>query len=997
MASARPLTFAELLRRYRRAAHLSQETLAELAGLSRRAVSDLERTPQRVPRQDTAELLAEALGLAAQERARFLAVAARRYRVQGTLAVPGSARPNPTTPLHQAILTPLVGRGEELARLERQLQGTEPPVLLLAGEPGIGKTRLLREAAERAHKEGWTVLEGGCHRGDAQGPYAPLLGALAHHLAGQSPSQLQINLQGCAWLVRLLPELQETAVVPLDTWSLPPDQARRLLFAAVARFLRNVAGPSGTLLVLDDLQWAGQDALNVLASLMREPLVPPMRVLGAYRTTDVHPGDDLSALLVDLLREGLLAQTRIQPLEGPEAAELLGMALRGREDAAVVERVLQRCGGVPFFLLSCARALHVGALADARADVPWDAAASIRQRVAALPAGARHLLGVAAVIGRTASQALLGAVLARPEDEVLTLAEANCAAGLLLESGSEAYEFAHDLIREVVEGDLSAGRRRLLHRRIAEALEGRPETDGTQGTEGIQEKGRNGQRRRAAEVAYHFLEADERARALPHVLLAGEQAEALYAHAEAEHHYRTAATLAHELGDHAREAEALEQLASTVLLLGHQAEALALAERAIQRYQSLGDREGEFRVLGRSLELLGPAALARAQSRADSVGEADGVPAASPGLATLYNGLAQVYFTGSRFPASWAAATRAEQVARAAHDDAALVQALHWRIEGAGALGEDRLQAQLDLIPLAERVGDLWVLMFTLVDIALIYLHDHGDFARAKSYLERALDAAERRGSIWGIVFTLAAWVEYHYFAGEWEQGRAIAVRAVAIMRQTERAGTHTALIALGLLDLVEGRGQDAEHQLGQGLALAASEGDLAALRWGGRLLAERDLVAGDAAAALARLEPLLDRPGLQEWDVAPLLPLVAWAQLALDKDEAAAATLAASKARCGRLWLVDALRMEAMLARKPGRWGEAEAALEETLTLCRAMPYPYAETKALYVFGQVHAAKGEPGRAREKYEQALAICARLGEGLYRRQIEQALGDLNAD
>ena len=474
MASARPLTFAELLRRYRRAAHLSQETLAELAGLSRRAVSDLERTPQRVPRQDTAELLAEALGLAAQERARFLAVA-RRYLVQGTLAVPGFARPNPTTPQHQAILTPLVGRGEELARLERQLQGTEPPVLLLAGEPGIGKTRLLRETAERARNEGWTVLEGGCHRGDAQGPYAPLLGALAHHLAGQSPSQLQINLQGCAWLVRLLPELQETAVVPLDTWSLPPDQARRLLFAAVARFLRNVAGPSGTLLVLDALQWAGQDALNVLASLMREPPVPPMRVLGAYRTTEVHPGDDLSALLVDLLREGLLAQTRIQPLEGPEAAELLGMALLGREDASVVERVLQRCGGVPFFLLSCARALHVGALADAdgdsRADVPWDAAASIRQRVAALPAGARHLLGVAAVIGRTASQALLDAVLARPEDEVLTLAEASCEAGLLLESGSEEYEFAHDLIREVVEGDLSAGRRRLLHRRIAEAQE----------------------------------------------------------------------------------------------------------------------------------------------------------------------------------------------------------------------------------------------------------------------------------------------------------------------------------------------------------------------------------------------------------------------------------------------------------------------------------------------------------------------------------------------
>jgi tetratricopeptide (TPR) repeat protein len=913
---------------------------------------------------------------------------------------------------------------------------------------------LLREACGLAQANGWAVLRGGCAWRGGEHPYAPLLEAMQERLAGHSPqhspARLRADLAGCAWLVRLLPELAELSVTLAPTWTPPAEQERRLMFAAVRRFLANVAGPAGTLLVLDDLQWAGADALDLLASLVqsasgvadsREPAggpSAPLRVIGAYRDTEARADSPLAAVIADLGRDRLAATRRIAPLARQEALafaeELLGDEVardgerradaplaglpgheRPRDTArrrALAERLHERAGGVPYFLVSCAQALRAHALDSSTltpldVGVPWDVAQSIRQRIADVPPQARELLGAAAIAGRVIPFALLVTALRQPERDLLVALDALCRARLL-DGASDGvpggaargvYQFAHDLIRDVARAELTTAHRMALHRALAEALEGRPETDGTQGTQGTQGKGRNGQRRRAAEVAYHFLEAAERSRALPHVLLAGEQAEALYAHAEAEQHYRTAATLAHELGEHAREAEALEKLGSTVLLLGHQAEARALAERAIQRYQSLGDREGELRVLGRSLELLGPAALARAQSRADSVGEAeaDGVLAASPGLAALYNGLAQVYFTGSRFPASRAAATRAEQVARAAHDDAALLQALHWRIEAAGALGEDRLQAQLDLLPLAERVGDLWVLMFTLVDIALVYLHDHGDFARAKSSLERALDAAERLGSIWSVIFTLAVWVEYHYFAGDWGQGRAIAVRAVALMRQTERAGTHTALIALGLLDLVEGRGHDAAHHLGHGLALAASEGDLAALRWGGRLLAERDLVAGDAAAALARLEPLLDRPGLQEWDVVPLLPLVAWAQLALDKDAAAAATLAASKARCGRLWRVDALRMEAMLAQKQGRWGEAEAALEETLTLCRAMPYPYAETKARYVCGQVYAANGEPGHAREQYEQALAICARLGEGLYRRRIEQALGELHGE
>src|ERR671930_223910 len=181
MAAPQALAFGELLKRYRVAAGLTQAQLAERAGLSERAISDLERGARRVPQRATLQLLAGAR-----------------------------------------------------------------PALLMAGEPGIGKSRLLAEVAQRA--PGWTVLAGGCQRRGGQEPFAPLLGALQGYLAGRAPAQLRAVLHDCAWLVRLLPELLQVVNAPVPAWTLPPEQERRLMFAAVGRFLAHVAGPPRALL-----------------------------------------------------------------------------------------------------------------------------------------------------------------------------------------------------------------------------------------------------------------------------------------------------------------------------------------------------------------------------------------------------------------------------------------------------------------------------------------------------------------------------------------------------------------------------------------------------------------------------------------------------------------------------------------------------------------------------------------------------------------------------
>lgn len=509
--------FGVLLRRHRRAVDLTQEKLAERAGLSKRSLSDMERGVPHTPRQETVALLATALDLPPSERAAF-AMAAQRL---------GTA--TPARPL--APLLPFVGRTREVALLERHLAGEGPPLLLVAGEPGIGKSRLLHAAIPRAVGSVLRVLEGGCQQRGGQEPYAPFLAAFQRHLQSQRPGQLRGELRGCAWMVRLLPELAGGPIEPLPAWTVSPEHERRLMFAAVTRFLTNVAGPAGTLLVLDDLQWAGADALDLLAALVRAAADVPLRIIGAYRDSEAPPEAPLTATLADLTHARLATRRLLSPLSSQEAAQLLDELLAGaRAGPALRAQVLHRAGGVPFFLVSCAQGLRQDTEAGARAAVPWDVVQSVRQRITALPEAARQVLGMAAVIGRTAPHGLLQTVAARPEHLVLDALEAACHAHLLEEEGEAAYRFTHDVIREVVEADLGAARRRLLHRDIARALEARA------GPPPVEE------------LAYHHARSDQPEQALPYLVRAAERAAVAGAHQEAAAVLAQAIALAQRVG-----------------------------------------------------------------------------------------------------------------------------------------------------------------------------------------------------------------------------------------------------------------------------------------------------------------------------------------------------------------------------------------------------------------------------------------------------------------
>ncbi len=398
MVGIHPGGFGVLVRRHRLNVELTQEALAERASLSVRAVAHGAPRARCRARHDTVALLAEALGLDEAERGTFAA----------------AARPaSPITAMRSASMPPLIGRAPELALLRghvRPISADAPPLLFLAGEPGIGKTRLLAEAARLGALEGRCVLSGGCRQRGGQEPYAPLQEAVARHLASLPLDQTRREVRGCAWLVRLLPELAGGPLAPLPSGTISAEEERRLTFDATTRCLANAAGAAGTLLLLDDLQWAGKDALDLLRVLAHRAADNGLRVVAAYRDTQLEPGAALSTMLADLAAAGLATHHPLAPLAVPDATALLAVVLGESAKAADGAAMAARLGGVPFFLVSWAQGRRQGrrdAGGDAQA-LPWTVAQSVRERVAVLPAEAREALAVAAVAGRAIKAHLLG-------------------------------------------------------------------------------------------------------------------------------------------------------------------------------------------------------------------------------------------------------------------------------------------------------------------------------------------------------------------------------------------------------------------------------------------------------------------------------------------------------------------------------------------------------------------------------------------------------------
>jgi DNA-binding CsgD family transcriptional regulator/tetratricopeptide (TPR) repeat protein len=423
-----------------------------------------------------------------------------------------------------------VGRAAELGRLEAALDraaGGTAAAVFVAGESGVGKTRLLRELERRAVARGARVLRGDCLAFGADGlPYAPIAAALRGLARELEPGDFA-ELVGPSGgdLARLLPELSAThaADEPGEGMSATGEaigQAR--LFGLLRALLDRLAEESPVLFAVEDIHWADRSTLEFLSSLVRGMRDERLLLVCTYRSDELHRQHPLRPFLAEEERRAVVERLEVGAFTRAELAEQVAGILGDAAAPDLVARLHARCEGNAFFaeeLLAAADAV-AGPLPSSLRDV-------LNLRLDALPDDARGVLRVAAAAGRRSSHRLLAAVAGLPEPALVdALREAVAQHVLVQDAGG--YAFRHALLQEAAYADLLPGERTALHLALAEALRDDPTlADGTA----------------AAELALHWSAAHRMPEALAAYVRAGLEAEQVFAFVEAGQHFERALEL----------------------------------------------------------------------------------------------------------------------------------------------------------------------------------------------------------------------------------------------------------------------------------------------------------------------------------------------------------------------------------------------------------------------------------------------------------------------
>ncbi|HYY79659.1 MAG TPA: AAA family ATPase, partial [Actinomycetes bacterium] len=405
-----------------------------------------------------------------------------------------------------------IGRAVELRRLDAVLERAEqgrPQVVLLAGDAGVGKTRLLLALADRARRRGMRVLMGASvELGDIGLPYLPVVDAL-RELADdpEEASLLAAAAVTAPGLGRLLP-----GIGPAGRTGDGLDQLQ--LLDAVRAVLVGLAERSPVALVLEDLHWADRATRDLVAFLARTLRSGRVTLAVSYRSDELHRRHPLRPLLAELVRLPAVERLELVPFTRAELAEHLEAIAGAPLPAEQVEGIHARSEGNPFY----AEQLLAAGAGDAQVELPATLAEVLLARVQRLSEPAQRVLRVAAVAGRRVSHRLLAAVAGQPEADLEQGLHGAVGAGVLTtDAATGSYAFRHALLQEAVYGDLLPGEQVRLHAAYARLLAADP--DGA-----------------AAELAHHCLASHDLAGGLAASVRAAEEAEAVLAPAEALRH-----------------------------------------------------------------------------------------------------------------------------------------------------------------------------------------------------------------------------------------------------------------------------------------------------------------------------------------------------------------------------------------------------------------------------------------------------------------------------
>lgn len=946
-----------------------------------------------------AQLLGQVQGLRA-EGTSIRAIAARlgihRSTVERALHVlearQDGTRDSRRRPPVSRSATPFVGRKEVMQALRRALGAMlagRGQVVLLTGEPGIGKTRTAQELARHATRRGALVLEGPCYEREGAPPYWPWVQAIRASVRAQSRAGLRSQMgRDAAVIADIVPEIKQRLPGLEPPPALDPRSAQFRLFDAITSFFKSASRQHPLLVFLDDLHRADHPSVLLLEFMGRALRDSPVLLLGAYRDTEVGVAHPLSGVLGAMGRERHFQRIQLSGLSPADVADFIKATSGELAAARFASMVFERTAGNPLFVTHLVRHLSLEDALDSAetsyegpqaSQVPESIREAVRFRFQRLSPACQEVLKTAAVLGRDFSHEHLGRVTTdrTSGDLLVLLAEARTARLIDEVPGSlTRYRFGHVIVQEALADELPEPTRVQLHTRIVGLFEGLAQGEATA---------------RASEMAYHCAEAlpvlgpDQLVR---YSTIAGEQALAAYAFNEAVSHFQRALDANSEKPIDGQGARLLLNMARAQAARSSFGGSIAdfdWAKRAFEYYVA----HGRWREAAEAVEIapmtFHPEFL---QARLELVRRLiDSAPADSLEAARALSVYGDLIGMGGNLQGAREAFDHALAIAQKSPDQRlelstlmrmATVDAYHWQA---------RLEDCHRVIELARQLGDpaaelqgSWLAMLELVG--------RGDAEVALSLGLRAARQAEKVKSpflveaLWGMLGALYA------DRGEWDRGREALDRAAAWGPQVGPT-----LISRAALELQAGEFRRGEEYLQRATAL---------VDWASPVMTfERGLVAETASIAARitrdeRWQNLAKRAaelpsGLNATTVAAMFARVAAAHTAcMLQDRTAAQEQYEDFARTyGVSWctmagpaLISTQRLMGLLCRTAGRTDEALGHFQRSADFCRRAGYRPELAWSCYDYADALIARASPddlSLARALLDEARRLTTSLG------------------
>jgi len=890
-----------------------------------------------------------------------------------------------------------VGREQELneaRELWGKASGGQGQTLLISGEPGIGKTRLMRELATHVEVTGGRVLIGTCYA-EGGAPYAPFAQIVRRTLGKGGQNGHPLPQFVLADLVSLAPDLKPYYPELAPNPALEPQAEQQRLFENVVAFCGTLSEENPVLLVLDDAHWADSGSLSMLRHLARRTRRNRVLLMATYREVELNESRPFHEVMLDLNRERLATRLKLARLTREETEALLAAIFEEEITSDFLDGIYRETEGNPFFIEEvCKTLVEEGKLyfengswhrpSMDELEIPQSVRVAIQSRITTMPEPFQETLRLAAILGREFDYDTLAKASEVSEDELIEALEAAEHAQLIEEvsgKGGVTFSFLHALIPATLEESVHTLRRRKLHRQAAAAIEGlRPEDHEA--------------------LAYHYGEAGDEAKALGYYSQAGEAAARAYANREAENDFRAALNL---VKTDAQRAPLLAQLGVAQSNQARFEEAIETWKSAISIFQLLGEKAQVAWCYARAARAgweAGDFPRGLALSR-EGIAAVEGT-AESAELADLLHEAARAcYFNGIEAegePLSRQALEMAErQSATKIQAEALITWALFDKVptdEAIAALGRAVELARANQLPEQEARAHnnlaLWVSVY------------QGQIGSARQHLRRAQELAHKTGQVASELFFTSNEVSWAISQGELAYAEAEIGRLAALSEQISQSGTAGHVFRRLEAGLWDARGQldAAIHRYREILAEARAGGQLQDVWATGTSLGEALIETGELEEAEAAL--------LEALTIGDQIGIPGWARLLMsrlhskggDRDQSLRFLQEAEQKMALRPAVLETAQTalaRAELARLESRWEAAWSEFASHLEQMASMGLRLGRARALRELAAAHLARGEPEdgpRARELLAEARAEFQAMGALAYVDKIDAQLKEI---